>query len=85
VVSGPPAGKVSAELAQLQTPAAAKNFTGTTITAAGINETQAAYLKLRNEWRAYAAIAYPTVPAETIVTQLARERLYQLHKLNQIQ
>jgi TPR repeat protein len=76
--------KVNAEYANLQANGA-RIFRDGTITPAGVAETQAAYIKLREAWRAYAAVVYPTVAGDAVVTQLARERLYHLHKLSQFQ
>jgi uncharacterized protein YecT (DUF1311 family) len=60
----------------------AKLFQGTTITVAGVEETQAAWLKYRDAWRAYEGVVNPTVSGDAVATQIDRERLTQLHKLN---
>ena len=59
-----------------------KNFQGTTITVAGIEETQRAWLKYRAAWLAYEGVVNPTVSSDAIATQISRERLTHLHKLN---
>jgi hypothetical protein len=73
-------GRLNADLTDLRA-RSTKLFQNTTLTLAGVEETQRAWLKLRDAWKAYAAVVYPTVPAEAIATQLTRERLYHLHKL----
>jgi len=59
-------------------------FRGTTLTVAGVEETQAAWLKYRDAWRAYEGVVNPTVSGDAVVTQIERERLTQLHKLSTI-
>ena len=59
-----------------------KNFQGTTITVAGVEETQRAWLKYRAAWLAYEGVVNPTVSSDAIATQISRERLTHLHKLN---
>ena len=58
-----------------------KNFQGTTITVAGVEETQRAWLKYRAAWLAYEGVVNPTVSSDAIATQISRERLTHLHKL----
>jgi hypothetical protein len=60
----------------------ARLFLGTTITVAGVDETQAAWVKYRDAWRAYEGVVNPTVSSDSVATQIERERLTQLHKLN---
>ena len=60
----------------------ARLFQGTTITVAGVDETQAAWVKYRDAWRAYEGVVNPTVSSDAVATQIERERLTQLHKLN---
>ena len=59
-----------------------KNFQGTTITVAGVEETQRTWLKYRAAWLAYEGVVNPTVSSDAIATQISRERLTHLHKLN---
>jgi hypothetical protein len=56
-------------------------FRGTTITVAGVDQTQIAWRKYREAWRAYEGVVNPTVSSDDVATQLGRERLTQLHKL----
>jgi hypothetical protein len=56
-------------------------FRGTTITVAGVDETQRSWLKYRDAWRAYEGVVNPTVSGDAVATQIGRERLTQLHKL----
>ena len=60
----------------------AKIFLGTTITVAGVDETQAAWLKYRDAWRAFEGVVNPAVSSDAVATQISRERLTQLHKLS---
>ena len=60
----------------------ARIFTGSTLTVAGVEETQAAWLKYRDAWREYEGVVNPTVSSDAVVTQIDRERLTQLHKLS---
>jgi hypothetical protein len=60
----------------------AKIFLGTTITVAGVDETQAAWLKYREAWRTYEGVVNPSVSSDAVATQISRERLTQLRKLN---
>ncbi len=60
----------------------ARLFQGTTITVAGVDETQAAWVKYRDAWRAYEGVVNPTVSSDAVATQIERERLTQLHKLS---
>jgi hypothetical protein len=56
-------------------------FRNTTLTVAGVEETQAVWTKYREAWRKYEAIVAPTVSSDAVATQITRERLTQLHKL----
>ena len=57
-------------------------FRNTTITVEGVQETQAAWLKYVAAWRAYEAAVNPTLSLDLVSTQLGRERIYHLHRLN---
>jgi len=57
-------------------------FRGTTITVAGVDETQIAWRKYRDAWRAYESVVNPKVSGDAVATQLSRERLTQIHKLS---
>jgi hypothetical protein len=76
--------RIAADLETIQANAP-KLFANTTITFAGIQESQQTWLKLRDAWRAYGAAVYPTVSGDAIATQLGRERLYHLRKLRTLQ
>lgn len=54
---------------------------GTTITVAGIQETQAAWVKYRDAWRAFEAVVNPQLSGDAVVTQIERERLFHLRRL----
>ena len=54
----------------------------TTITVAGVEETQAAWMKYRDAWRAFEGSVNPTVSGDAVATQITRERLAHLRKLN---
>jgi hypothetical protein len=56
-------------------------FRNTTMTVAGIEETQAVWTKYREAWRKYESIVSPSVSSDAVATQITRERLTQLHKL----
>jgi hypothetical protein len=56
-------------------------FRNTTLTVAGVEETQAVWTKYRDAWRKYEGIVNPTVSGDAVATQITRERLTQLHKL----
>ena len=56
-------------------------FRNTTITVEGVDETQRAWLKYRDAWRAYEGVVNPTVSGDAVATQLDRERYTQLQKL----
>ena len=56
-------------------------FRNTTITVAGVQQTQAAWLKYRDAWRTFEAQVNPTLSSDLVATQISRERLYHLHKL----
>lgn len=73
--------KMQSDLAALRSNAP-KLFQNTTLTMAGVDETQKVWLKLRDSWRAYGGLVYPTVGGDAIATQITRERLYQLRKLS---
>jgi uncharacterized protein YecT (DUF1311 family) len=73
--------KMQSDLATLRL-GAPKLFVNTTLTLEGVEETQRAWLKLRESWRSYGGAAYPTVGSDAIATQITRERLYQLRKLS---
>lgn len=83
----PPAG--AAELAQLdgrlntayQTLQRAPTDEGSTITAAGIRETERTWLKLADAWVAFARVAYPQLSETAVRAQLIRLRLHQLISL----
>lgn len=60
----------------------ARIFTGTTLTVAGVDETQAAWVKYRDAWRAYEGVVNPALSSDAVATQIERERLTQLHKLS---
>jgi hypothetical protein len=72
---------VNKDLASIRTNGA-KIFQGTTITVAGIEETQRAWLKYRAAWLAYEGVVNPTLSSDAVATQISRERLTHLHKLN---
>jgi hypothetical protein len=72
--------KMQSDLATIRA-GAPKLFVNTTLTMEGVDETQKAWLKLRESWRAYGGQVYPTVGGDDIATQITRERLYQLKKL----
>ena len=54
---------------------------GTTITPAGVQETQAAWIKYRDQWRAFEAVVNPQLSGDAVVTQIERERLFHLRRL----
>jgi hypothetical protein len=56
-------------------------FRNTTITFNGIQETQAAWLKYRDAWQKFEASVNPGVSSDSVITQIGRERIYQLNKL----
>jgi hypothetical protein len=60
---------------------AAKLFANTTITLAGVDKTQAAWLKYRDAWRAYEGVVNPKLSGDDVACQISRERIFQLHKL----
>jgi hypothetical protein len=74
-------GHIDNDLASIQ-----KNgphiFRNTTVTVQGVNETQAAWVKYVAAWRAYEAAVNPGVSGDAVETQLGRERLFHLHRLN---
>jgi hypothetical protein len=47
-----------------------------------VEETQRTWLKYRAAWLAYEGVVNPTVSSDAIATQISRERLTHLHKLN---
>jgi len=57
-------------------------FRGTTLTLAGVDETQAAWQRYRDAWQAYESVVNPSVSSEAVATQLSRERVTQLRKLS---
>jgi uncharacterized protein YecT (DUF1311 family) len=56
-------------------------FINTTITLAGVDKAQAAWLKYRDAWRAYEGVVNPKLSGDAVATLITRERLYHLHKL----
>jgi hypothetical protein len=54
---------------------------GTTITVDGIKETQDAWVKYRDAWRAFEAAVNPQVSGDAVATQISRERLFHLRRL----
>lgn len=73
--------RADAELNRVYKEALAKDFSDTTITAAGIKATEKAWLAYRDAWLALAALRYPAVPAEAFKTWLTQERTEQLQNL----
>ncbi len=59
-----------------------KIFANSTITVAGVEETQRAWVKLVAAWRNYVAVAYPGVSGDAVATQLTRERLHYMKLLS---
>jgi hypothetical protein len=57
-------------------------FRNTTLTVSGVQDTQAAWVKYVAAWRAYEAAVNPGVSGDAVETQLGRERLFHLHRLN---
>jgi hypothetical protein len=60
---------------------APKLFANTTITLAGVDKAQAAWMKYRDAWRAYEGVVNPQLSGDDVACQISRERIYQLHKL----
>jgi uncharacterized protein YecT (DUF1311 family) len=60
---------------------AAHLFIGTTVTLAGVEKAQAAWLKYRDAWRAYEGVVNPQLSGDAVATLITRERLYHLHQL----
>jgi len=58
-----------------------RTFAGTTVNAAGIRDTQRAWLPLRDAWLEFAAATYPRLTRERVLAQLLRLRLGQLRRL----
>jgi hypothetical protein len=54
---------------------------GTTITPAGVQETEATWIKYREAWRAFEAVVQPQLSGDAVVTQIERERLFHLRRL----
>jgi hypothetical protein len=74
--------KIAQDLADLRMKSD-RIFRNTTITWNGIQETQAAWVKYRDAWRAFEASVNPSVSGDAVVTQIGRERVYHLNKLGQ--
>jgi hypothetical protein len=72
--------KMSEDYAKIRANAA-HLFLNTTITLAGVDKAQAAWLKYRDAWRAYEGVVNPQLSGDAVATQITRERLYHLHKL----
>jgi hypothetical protein len=61
---------------------AKESFKDSTITFAGVQETQRAWLKLRDTWRAYATALGSSLTPDVVATQITRERTHQLRSLD---
>jgi len=76
----PPAAALDAQLDAALRKATSQSATGT-VTADGIRKTEEAWIALREQWIAFARIAWPSLSAERVRAQLNRLRIHQLRSL----